>query len=74
MSSQPINAIILEYLSRLNVNQQSEVLKYIKSLITKKEGDRSELLKLSGSIPSSEIKKIQKAIKDDCKRIDHEEW
>jgi len=33
-----------------------------------------DLLKFAGSIDKLDLDNIQKAIKDECRRIDHDEW
>ena len=49
------------------------MLKYVKSLVEKKE-KKADYMKYFGSIDEDDIALMEKAIQEDCERIDYNEW
>jgi len=76
MSTPPITKSLMEQIEELPESQQYQVLSYIQSL--KKapvEGvPGKNITQFAGSISSEDIDAIEKAIEEDCERIDINEW
>lgn len=65
---------ILSALDQLNKRQQESLLAFIKSLIEKKSNNKPDILKMSGKIEKEDLKLLEKAIQEDCEKINPDEW
>ena len=74
MISNAITTEILKNLNFLGHGEQNKVLKYIKTLVAKKEEKKADYMKYFGSINEEDITLMEKAIEEDCERIDYNEW
>ena len=70
-----ITTKIVDELIALPLDKQNEVLAFARSLRIQSVGVKgSSLLKFAGDIPVTDLTQMQKAIEEDCERIDPDEW
>ena len=74
MEKTEIRQQILSALDQLNKRQQESLLAFIKSLIKKKSNNKPDILKMSGKIEKDDLKLMEKAIQEDCEKINPDEW
>ena len=74
MSDNTLDKQLLNYFHALAKPDQMSVLNYLKSLLNKDRSSNKNLLKLAGSISPEDIELMEKAIKEDCEKIDKDEW
>ncbi len=76
MSTPAVTKTILEQVQELPEDLQYQVLSFIQSLKTTppKGVPGEDILKFAGMIPPEELDAIEKAIEEDCERIDVNEW
>lgn len=74
MEKTEIRQQILSALDHLNKRQQESLLAFIKSLIEKKSNNKPDILKMSGKIEKDDLKLMEKAIQEDCEKINPDEW
>ena len=76
MSDTSIEKAILAELHRLEVHQQREVLVFTRSLIhTPSQGAAGKnLLRFAGAIDQDDLQKMDRAINEDCEKIDPHEY
>ena len=76
MGSGTVRKEIIEQLKILPNELQVKVLKYINSLTKKlpRGIPGRDLLKFAGFIPLDDLKLMNKAIKEDCERVNAKEW
>ena len=74
MTQSTIDTQLLTDFHSLEKPQQLDVLNYLKSLLKKDNASNKGLLKLAGSIPSNDLKLMEKAIEEGCEQIDSNEW
>ncbi len=74
MEKAEIRQQILSALDQLNKRQQESLLAFIKSLIEKKSNNKPDILKMSGKIEKDDLKLMEKAIQEDCEKINPDEW
>ena len=74
MISNTLTTEILRNLNFLGHGEQNQVLKYVKSLVEKKKEKKADYMKYFGSIDEDDIALMEKAIQEDCERIDYNEW
>ncbi len=65
---------ILANLDNLSRQQQEKLYEFIKSMITKRKEPLPKILKLAGSINNSDLMIMQKAIDEDCEKINPNDW
>jgi hypothetical protein len=67
---------ILEQLDVLTLEQQSQVLAYIRSLMQQAWAGTPghALLPLAGTIPLEDLEEMGQAIEEGCEQIDRSEW
>lgn len=74
MEKAEIRQQILSALDQLNKRQQESLLAFIKSLIEKESNNKPDILKMSGKIEKDDLKLMEKAIQEDCEKINPDEW
>jgi len=67
---------IINQIGQLDYEHQKRVLDFARALaVTGPKGvSGKQLLSFAGSIPSDDLKAIEKAIKDGCEKVDLNEW
>ncbi|MGB3294258.1 MAG: hypothetical protein WBB01_14820 [Phormidesmis sp.] len=72
----PIIDEVVEQLKVMPQPLQRQVLKFVRSLIQAEVRGTpgQQLLRFAGSIPSADLQSMSEAIKQDCERIDIDEW
>ena len=73
MEKTEIRQQILSALDHLNKLQQESLLVFIMSLI-KKSNNKPDILKMSGKIEKDDLQLMEKAIQEDCEKINPDEW
>lgn len=74
MKAIQIHDDIIAVINKLNMIQQIKLLDFVKSMATIKSKKKNNLVKLAGSINKNELKKMKKAIEEDCEKINNHEW
>ncbi len=76
MNTLILTETIMKQVEALPEEQQFQVLSYIQSLKTAPpEGvPGRSLLRFAGIIPAEDVDAMEKAIEEDCERIDIHEW
>ena len=74
MISNTLTTEILKNLNFLGRTEQNQVLKYVRSLVDKKKGGQADYMKFFGSMDKDDIALMEKAIEEDCERINYNEW
>jgi hypothetical protein len=72
----PIIDEVVEQLKVMPQPLQRQVLEFVRSLVKVKVRGTpgQQLLRFAGSIPSDDLQLMRKAIKQDCERVDIDEW
>lgn len=72
----PLIDEVVEQLKVMPQPLQRRVLEFVRSLVeTEVRGTPGQqLLRFAGSIPSDDLQLMREAIKQDCERIDVDEW
>jgi hypothetical protein len=67
---------IIEHLRRLPLDQQRRVLEYVQALVSPEPIGVSgkEMLRFAGMIDPADLKEMEKAIQEECERVDLNEW
>jgi len=67
---------IISEIKALNASNKSLVYEFVRSLKQKSTSstDASSLLRFAGFIPKDDLALMEKAIDQDCGKIDHSEW
>jgi hypothetical protein len=73
-SNTALTSEILRNLNFLGHGEKGMVLKYVKSMVEKKEPKKADCMKYFGSIDKEDIALMDTAIKEDCGKIDYNEW
>ena len=65
-----------QQLAHLPLGQQRQVLDFARALVVAQPRGRSgqELLRFAGAMESEDITIISQAIRDDCEKVDGNEW
>ena len=75
MESKAFENEFLKNLGLLSKDQQSKVLAFVKSLLSRDQKiNQQELLKFAGSIDPNSIREMSTAIEDGCENVDKNEW
>lgn len=74
MEKTEIRQQILSALDHLNQRQQERLLAFIKSLIERKSKSKPDIIKMSGTIEKDYLNLMEKAIEEDCEKINSDEW
>lgn len=74
MADKTMDKQLLNYFHSLPSPEQTKVLKYLKSLLKKRDLSNENLLNLAGSISSEDIGLMKDAIEKGCEKIDKNEW
>jgi hypothetical protein len=76
MAASSVKQEILDQLSLLDVEQQQRLLDYARSLTarTLRGVPGKDLLRFGGTIDAEDLKLMERAIEEDCERIDPNEW
>lgn len=74
MKRDSLDQQVLQYFHELAEAEQIDVLKYVKSLVVRKQSRNQELLKLAGSIQEGDLQRIEQAIAQGCEGVDKDEW
>jgi hypothetical protein len=70
-----IKTQISNEINNLSEDLQKKVLDYIYFLENKSKGKSGkDLLKFAGIINGDDLRLIEKAIEEDCEKVDHGEW
>ena len=73
-SNTALTSEILRNLRFLGDGEKGMVLKYVKSMVKKKKPEKVDFMKYFGTIDEEDINLMNTAIKEDCGKIDHNEW
>jgi hypothetical protein len=73
MSSKTFENEFLKSLDSLTKEQQEKALAYIKSILTKSQGEHG-LLRFAGSLDANSIREMSEAIEAGCENSDTNEW
>ena len=65
---------IIYQLERLTPEQQQQVLEFTTRLVRPRGVPARSLLRFAGRIDPDDLQKMEKAIEEDCERIDADEW
>ncbi len=74
MNQRTLDQQVLQYFHELAKAEQLDALNYLKTLLAKRTDRNQALLKLAGSIPEDELQRMERAIAQDCERVDENEW
>jgi len=75
MNSAESKEILLKEFEKMDKMNQNRLLNYAKKLSqSSKSKNIDNVLKLAGSISKEDIELMDKAIKEDCEQVDHDEW
>ena len=75
MESKAFENEFLKNLGLLSKDQQSKVLAFVKSLLSRdQKTNQQELLKFAGSIDPNSILEMSTAIEAGCENVDKNEW
>ena len=75
MESKAFENEFLKNLGLLSKDQQSKVLAFVKSLLSRdQKTNQQELLKFAGSIDPNSVREMSMAIEAGCENVDKNEW
>lgn len=65
---------ILEEVHKLGPQQQQQVLAFARVLAAPSNASGKGLLRAAGTIPPDDLAMMERAIEEECERIDDDEW
>ena len=75
MSTTENKEFLLKEFEKMDKTNQNKLLNYAKKLSqSPKSKNTDNVLKLAGSISKEDIELMDKAIKEGCEQVDHDEW